>query len=182
MITLGLIGGQCGKAIEAVFSHPQFVAETNRGLFMIRIYADGHDDVIVGAPDAQGNGKDCSGTAYVHSGKNGEVLYLWHGLKNFDHFGSAVCGAGNVNQDGVDDFLVGSPGYDSFPYSDNGTVGLDSGPDGILNPNAEASASIGVAAGSANSLVGHTFWLAAVSNSAGLVPEFSSITVAITID
>ncbi|NQU47949.1 MAG: FG-GAP repeat protein [Planctomycetes bacterium] len=155
------------------------------------VNADGHDDVIVGAPEAQGNGKDGSGTAYVYSGKSGEVLYLWHGMKNFDHFGYAVCGAGDlnndghsdvmvgsrdadfqglnasgavyvysgesgslmftlggenggdrfgsaisfagdVNQDGVDDILVGSPGYDSFSYSDNGAVGLYSGSDGSL--------------------------------------------------
>ena len=68
--------------------------------------ADGHADVIVGAP-ANGAGGEGAGRAYVYSGKDGRVLLTLTGEAAHDAFGSAVGGSPN----GRGSFLiVGAPG------------------------------------------------------------------------
>lgn len=52
---------------------------------------DGHDDVIVGAPNADGVGPD-SGRAFVFSGKDGSLLEMLEGEREGDNFGSCVDG------------------------------------------------------------------------------------------
>jgi hypothetical protein len=64
------------------------------------VNADGHPDVIVGAPGAD--------TAKVYSGANGSVLYAKSGTSTGDSFGFAVAGVGDVDDDGYDDFAVGA--------------------------------------------------------------------------
>lgn len=76
---------------------------------------DGFDDVIVGAYGDDTNGED-AGVIKVFSGANGSVLHVFHGDSAFDLFGFAVSGAGDVNGDGFDDFIVGASGV-------NGGVG-----------------------------------------------------------
>jgi hypothetical protein len=71
---------------------------------------DDYDDMIVGA-----NGVDAdttsAGAAYIFSGNGGGLLYAlsspgaeWNG-----HFGSSVSSAGDVDNDGCDDVIVGAP-------------------------------------------------------------------------
>ena len=73
------------------------------------VNGDGFADLIVGAPDfiflppADGNG-----TARVLSGVDGSVLYNFEGDSAFDSFGTSVSGAGDINGDGVADFIVGA--------------------------------------------------------------------------
>jgi len=55
---------------------------------------DGHDDVIVGAPQNDEAGED-AGKAYVFSGRDGTVLHTWLGEAAGDAYGSA--GAGYVS-------------------------------------------------------------------------------------
>jgi hypothetical protein len=94
------------------------------------INADGFSDVIVGDPgfpallgDGQGGrfGPLLSrvrekvarpGKAFVYDGHKGELLYSLTGDKNDDWFGVSVGTAGDVNQDGFADFVVGA-GKDS---------------------------------------------------------------------
>lgn len=71
------------------------------------------DDVIVGAPRANGN----RGKAYVYLG--GPAMNStpdWHLFGDSDpgdRFGAAVACAGDVNGDGKDDLVIGAPGYES---------------------------------------------------------------------
>jgi hypothetical protein len=73
---------------------------------------DGYDDLIVGAPhndDAGGS----AGRAYVYSGQTGDLLHTYPGQAIDDEFGHSVSGAGDVNNDGHDDLIVGAARYDA---------------------------------------------------------------------
>ncbi len=70
------------------------------------VNGDGYDDVLVGAQTDDNNGTD-SGSARLFSGINGSILYTVDGAVG-DHFGVSVSDAGDVNGDGVVDFVVGA--------------------------------------------------------------------------
>ena len=68
---------------------------------------DGHADVIVGAFGNSAGGP-YAGRAYVYSGQTGELLMVFTGESSYDQFGSSVSGAGDVDDDGYDDLIVGA--------------------------------------------------------------------------
>jgi len=75
---------------------------------------DGYGDVVVGAPTHDGGGTD-AGRVYLYFGSatglaRGRSLHV-DGEFAGEVFGTAVGGAGDLNQDGYDDLLVGAPGY-----------------------------------------------------------------------
>jgi hypothetical protein len=87
---------------------------------------DGVPDFIAGAPNANG-----SGMARVYSGADGSVLYTFHGDSAGDQFGHSVSGAGDVNNDGFDDLIVGAPQDDNNGLS-SGSARVFSGATGSI--------------------------------------------------
>ncbi len=86
---------------------------------------DGYDDVIGGA--TSGNGK-----VRVYSGNPGTlvfVLYTWTGDAPADFFGRAVAAAGDLDNDGFGDVVVGAP-LNDFNGSGAGQVRAFSGHSG----------------------------------------------------
>lgn len=71
-------------------------------------------DYLVGAYDHRWNGNDHQGRAFVFSGKSGQLLFpLDTPFPQAEAaFGCAVAAAGDVNQDGVPDLLIGAFGQE----------------------------------------------------------------------
>ena len=79
--------------------------------------SDGYDDVVVGAPGYDA-GSGAVGRVFVFRGAPGGLYstpaWTYDGDLVDSEFGYAVSTAGDVNGDGFSDFLVGSPGYETF--------------------------------------------------------------------
>ncbi|MGH9870683.1 MAG: thrombospondin type 3 repeat-containing protein [Candidatus Polarisedimenticolia bacterium] len=76
---------------------------------------DGFDDVAIGAPQ-ESDGEAGEGRVHVFlgsgSGLSATPVIVLQGGQAGAAFGSVVAGAGDVNDDGFDDLLVGAPFYD----------------------------------------------------------------------
>ena len=85
------------------------------------VNGDGYDDILIGAPSADNH----AGEAYVVFGKrelfsavmnpdqlDGSNGFVINGEDAFDHFGYSVSTAGDVNQDGFADLVIGAYGSD----------------------------------------------------------------------
>lgn len=88
---------------------------------------DSYPDFIVGAYRSYSH----HGTAYVYSGATGVLLFEHQGEGASHRFGSSVSGAGDLDGDGVNDYLVGAPDADFVPNS-QGAVYAYSGATGAL--------------------------------------------------
>lgn len=89
---------------------------------------DNVPDVIAGGPGA-GYGGTKAGIVRVFSGQDGSLLYSYLGTTE-DQLGYAVSGAGDVNDDGFHDFLIGSPFSGKNIIGSRGSFALYSGVDG----------------------------------------------------
>ena len=78
---------------------------------------DGFDDVIVGAPFDETVGEE-TGAVYLFYGYSGleptdldmdDANVTLYGTKDLENFGYSVSSAGDVNNDGYDDIIVGAP-------------------------------------------------------------------------
>jgi hypothetical protein len=89
---------------------------------------DGVDDVVIGASLADPDGREGAGASYVVFGRftgfapvlelssllpanggDGSAGFVLDGIRVNDFSGAAVSGGGDINDDGVDDLLVGAP-------------------------------------------------------------------------
>lgn len=91
---------------------------------------DKQSDFIVGAPAASPGGRMNAGSAFVYSGSTGALLYQKDGTTAGDYLGVSVAGAGDVNGDGVPDFIIGASQAASGSLL--GIVYVYSGSDGTL--------------------------------------------------
>jgi hypothetical protein len=91
---------------------------------------DGHADVLVGAPLADGRAFN-GGSAYLLSGRDGVELVAHHGAGVGDQFGHWLAGVGDVDGDGTPDLAFGIPGADAGAL-DAGAVEVRSGATGEL--------------------------------------------------
>ncbi|MFT7620312.1 MAG: hypothetical protein ACI97A_003969 [Planctomycetota bacterium] len=91
---------------------------------------DGFADYIVGIPGDDTNGLN-AGSAAVYSGVDGTLLHTFFGVSANDQFGTAVDAAGDVNNDGFDDVIVGAF-LDDDAGMDAGSVTVFSGLDGSI--------------------------------------------------
>ena len=86
------------------------------------VNADGVNDLIVGAPRESTNSQ--AGRVNVLSGADGSLLYSFAGTSSMDRYGSTVSGAGDLNNDGYDDFLImsGTLGFVDIYSGSNGSL------------------------------------------------------------
>jgi len=94
--------------------------------------ADGHDDFLAGAPVADPAGLGDSGSALLYSGATGALLRRHDGLAQGDKLGWSVAKAGDVDGDGIPDYLLGAPDADPGGLPNAGSVFLHSGATGQL--------------------------------------------------
>jgi hypothetical protein len=96
------------------------------------VNSDGYDDFLIGAPYEEDEGYP-PGETYLILGRQAADWGMDFDLANADasfigvqddESGSSVAGAGDVNGDGVDDFLIGAPYYDAVSDSDEGQTYL----------------------------------------------------------
>lgn len=158
---------------------------------------DGVPDVIVGAPQADSNGLTFSGSAYVY-----EFDTFLHA--DTHSISASTGGAINLELDfptaaAYDQYRVvisrSGPGYLFFgvgiplqgdifvtdTYLGNYHILGNTNLQGSLDANGNATAVASLLPGTGNHLIGHRFWVAAIANPAGAVPEHSSSALVIEI-
>ncbi|MCA9773361.1 MAG: FG-GAP repeat protein, partial [Myxococcales bacterium] len=97
------------------------------------VNGDSVPDFIVGAPEDAAFSPKREGYAKVFSGATGGLLYTFDGDANGDYFGWSVSGAGDVNNDGRDDVIVGARQFVFGPGAGGtGYARVFSGMDGSL--------------------------------------------------
>jgi hypothetical protein len=98
---------------------------------LARTNSDDHADFAVSSPLNDEEGSN-AGKVTVYSGKDFSVRYTINGNKAGDQFGYSLAAAGRANTDSRDDFVVGSPYYDTPGKTSRGRVELFSGTNGNL--------------------------------------------------
>src|SRR5690606_2738795 len=121
----------------------------------------------VGAPGYDGSKTDTGGAFLYHGSASGlATTAAWSvsGEQSGDQFGIALAAAGDVNNDGYDDVLVGAPGFDGTAGSGSGKVYLFLGGAGGLATTAgwtvtgpSAGAELGAAVAGAGNVNGDSY-------------------------
>lgn len=74
------------------------------------VNGDGWPDVLVGAPLRDTGGVD-AGRVTIHSGADWAVLRIHDGSANAEQVGHSGGTVGDVTGDGIDDYIIGAPGW-----------------------------------------------------------------------
>jgi hypothetical protein len=96
------------------------------------VNGDGIADLIVGAYGADPVGFNMAGSAFIYSGATGAMIHSFDGAAALDQFGWSVSGAGDVNADGYDDFIIGANRYDNASLVNCGAAFVFSGVNGNM--------------------------------------------------
>ncbi len=121
-----IYSGYTGEQVGALWNSQvaDFTAAQGAG----DVNNDGYADVIIGIPH---RADSWNGRVRVYDQKNNQVLLEVTGDAQHDFFGVAVDGAGDVNNDGYDDVIVGAPYNDNNGWS-AGQAKVFSGQDGSI--------------------------------------------------
>lgn len=96
------------------------------------VNADGYDDLIVGAPFERPESQQVYIYAGSAAGLNATAFFTASSSQDRDFLGYSVDGGGDVNGDGVDDFIVGAHGSDiATDTTDAGIVYIYHGAAGV---------------------------------------------------
>ena len=160
--------------IDPILTTPTWVAESGQvgaqfGVssdFAGDVNGDGYDDVIIGA-NFYTNEQDREGRVYVYFGSPTGLSLNPDWTAEIDQarseFGISVAGAGDVNNDGYDDVIVGASFYDNGQSNEGGAFmyfGSPSGPSTTADWVAESNqvfAFFGVSVGTAGDVNGDGF-------------------------
>lgn len=92
---------------------------------------DGIPDILVGADFVNSLGFTRNGAVFVYSGATGGLIRQFHGTADHQHFGVAVASAGDIDLDGFDDILIGSPDASPLGLNNAGMIDIFSGATGV---------------------------------------------------
>jgi hypothetical protein len=128
--------------VAGATAHAQVIRESDLGSQQFEFFSnsiantgdvdgDGVDDFIVGAPYYSTTTIGGAGHAIVYSGATGALVREHVGSRSQDFLGYSVASAGDVDGDGVPDYVVGAPGHTRNQTRD-GLVVVYSGSTGAL--------------------------------------------------
>ncbi|WP_353717489.1 FG-GAP-like repeat-containing protein [Dyadobacter sp. 676] len=104
----------------------------------IDVNGDSYDDVVVGAPNFDGQAPN-GGGVWVFHGSNAGVQniasFSASGAQAESYMGTSVSGAGDLNGDGYGDIVVGIPNYDQSGITNGGTTYAYFGNNGLAGKN-----------------------------------------------
>ena len=121
----------------AVIMHPSPQAGASFGFAVESVGdldGDSVFDFVISAPFQAVSGNISQGQVYAFSGQNTQLLYTVNAPESLPsgRLGFAVTAIGDVNDDGVDDLVVGAPTADVPALRNQGRVFIVSGADGTV--------------------------------------------------
>ncbi len=128
-----LYGSSAGLQWKVTLKGDEQNSNFGQALAMIDLNGDGADDLVVGAPYEDAGGTN-TGRVFLYWGVKGGTMsttaatHKADNHNNYEYFGAALANAGDVNNDGKDDLIVGAQGwryYDDIlggSYDRNGKV------------------------------------------------------------